>query len=130
MANPTITDWANAIKQYEGFFAPGQNPKYPDGTLSWKNNNPGNIRSWPNTPQNGGFAHFPTYDVGFAALCTLLTNAATGKSANYKPTMSLVQFFAVYAPSDDHNDPNAYADFIAKKLQVDPNTFPISQFVA
>jgi hypothetical protein len=51
-----------------------------------------------------GFSKFADYNTGFAALKKLITNVATGNTTNYKPTMTLMQFFSVYALSADNND--------------------------
>lgn len=110
---PSVKDVAEAIKIHEGWFK---------GSRSQRNQNPGNLRYAKQLGTTGqddkGFAIFKTYDDGFAALCKLITNARDGKSKVYKPEMSLVEFFSVYAPAFDHNDPNAYAKFVAQKLKV------------
>jgi hypothetical protein len=125
-----IPAWAAAIKKHEGFFAPGQNPNYPNGTRSWKNNSPGNLRytlysiglgALSKDAQN--FAIFPSLPVGTAALERLLYDAATGKLApTYLSTMTLRQCMRVYAPAADHNDPDAYAVFIANDMGISPET--------
>ena len=123
-----------AIQAHEGFFPPGS--KYPTGTRSYRNNNPGNIKYGEFAKSCGatdkdkdGFAKFESYLDGFNALKALIINAATGKSRIYRPTMTLPQFFAKYAPSSDNNDPDAYARAVARKLGVDYKTFVISQLV-
>jgi hypothetical protein len=119
---------------HEGWSPP--NSKYPAGTRSYRNNNPGNIKYGPFAESCGatgkdkdGFAKFESYLDGFNTLKALINNAATGKSSIYKPTMTLEQFFSKYAPSTDGNDPSAYARTVARKLGVDQTTFPISQLV-
>jgi len=121
-----IKDMALAIQSFEGYYGPSD--KFPEGSLSYRNNNPGNIRYNLFVNQYlggslgiGGFAKWETYEHGLDALIGLLTWAAQGKIRNYKPDMTLVDFFNVYAPSSDNNNPDAYADFVAKKLSVDPN---------
>lgn len=109
---PSVKDLAEAIKIHEGWFK---------GSRSQRNNNPGNLRfvGQPGTTgqDSKAFAIFKTYEDGFAALCRLITNAKEGKSKVYKPEMTLLEFFGVYAPSFDHNDPNAYAKFVAQKCK-------------
>jgi len=124
-----------AIQKREGFFKPGENAKYPRGTPAWRNNNPGNIKNGPFARNCGGigqdelgFAVFPTYEKGFAALKLLVTNAATGKSDIYKPTDTILQFFKKYAPAEDDNDPLSYATEVALKLGV-PISFKIQHLV-
>jgi len=119
-----IKDWALAIQKHEGYFAPGQNPLYPHGSKSWRNHNPGNFRYVGQYKAVGqdqtGFAIFPSYEVGFQHLCTILTNACTGKSKVYRPEMTLYGFFSVYAPNSDGNNAKAYAEAVAKDLGVQP----------
>ncbi len=106
-----IFDMAMAIRSYEGW--------YP-GSVSQKNNNPGNLRSWRTqigTSYNG-FAIFKSYTDGWNALVELLTRASKGLSSSYKPDFSLRQFFHVYAPVSDNNDSDAYAKFVARQLGI------------
>ncbi len=123
-ASNKLNLWAEAIKEHEGWFAPSK--AYPEGSKSYRNNNPGNLRyvGQPSAtgPDKTGFCIFPTYKDGFNALVSMLKNAATGKSKVYKPTMTLLDFFRTYAPAADSNNPDAYADAVAKKIGVRSNT--------
>lgn len=92
-------------------------------------NNPGNIRyvmgTWMQklaVGQKNGFCIFPTLAVGQHVLEQFFINAATGKSQIYHPTDTLVQFYSKYAPSSDHNNPNAYASFVAGIIGVPAST--------
>jgi hypothetical protein len=106
-----------AIQAYEG---------WTPGSRSFRNNNPGNLRTWyTQIGTDGGFAVFKTYEDGFAALMEIVENAAKGLSAVYKPTMTIKDFFNTYAPSSDNNHPDAYALFVAKQTGVSVET-PIS----
>lgn len=109
--------WALAIQTFEG---------YSVGSRSYRNHNPGNIKYVGQSTAIGkddkGFCVFPSYQVGFEALKSLLRYAASGKSKLYKANGSLYQFFNVYAPSSDNNNPNQYAEFVARSIGVDPNT--------
>ncbi len=118
--NPTmkqsrIQEWAEAIKIYEG---------WGNGTRSFRNNNPGNLKYFGQKgsigKDSGGYAIFNTYQDGMDALVRQLTIASDGRSKVYDPEMTLIQFFGKYAPHRDMNDPTAYALFVANKLQVDP----------
>lgn len=106
-----ITDMAKAIQEFEGWFP---------GSRSFRNNNPGNLRWSPfmTGTDSGNFAIFSSFDDGWKALVHQITIAKTGKSNYYKPTMSLKDFFTVYAPSSDNNHPERYATFVAQKLKV------------
>lgn len=109
-----IIAWANAIKEFEGW-----NP----GSLSYRNNNPGNLRYSPfEIGKNKNFSVFKTYDDGWKALLHQLQIAADGRSSVYKPGMSLLQFFKLYAPAHDDNDPDRYARFVADYIGVPPTT--------
>lgn len=118
-----IKDWALAIQSEEGYYPPGYSAKFPDGSRSWRNNNPGNLRYVGQLNATGadrnGFAVFLNYDGGMSALVKMLTNAATGLSKVYRPEMTLEQFFQVYAPSSDGNAPVRYAEHVASRLGVD-----------
>jgi hypothetical protein len=112
-----IEKWAEAIKKYEGWYK---------GSKSYRNNNPGNLKY---ANQKGafdtdldGFAVFDTYESGWNALINQLVIAVNGKSKNYNPEMTLVEFFKVFAPEEDNNEPNAYAIFVAQEIGIDPET--------
>lgn len=88
-------------------------------------NNPGNIRYYAgvqNAVNDGGFCKFDTYQHGYDALKMLITNACSGRSKVYNSNGNMYDFFAVYAPSSDKNDPKGYAEFVAKRMNVDPLT--------
>lgn len=132
-----IAAWAKAIEHKEGYFAPGENPDYPNGTLAWKYKNPGNLTDAPyyhtlpgfmGVAPEHSFCMWKDKEAGMNALCDKLLRAATGKSTTYSPNMSLYTFFGVYAPAGDGNDPKKYAEDTAKDMGVDPNA-PISSFV-
>lgn len=108
---------AEAIKKYEGWYV---------GSRSYRNNNPGNLKYNSQKGAIGadtnGFAVFGTYQDGWNALINQIDLAFSGKSKLYYPEMTLIEFFNVYAPKSDNNDPNAYALFVAQKLGVSPQT--------
>ncbi len=105
----TLEVMCKAIKDMEG-----ANPA---------NNNPGNCRYFyggyhpmyePVGRSKGGFAIFPTYELGWL----YLKNTVKGKIKNH-PTWTLLDFFNNYAPESDGNNPTHYAAFVAKRLGVD-----------
>lgn len=102
--------WIEAIKQMEN--------------AKPERNNIGNIRfiGQKYAVDDNGFCKFDTYEHGYQALKTLLVNASTGKSKVYNPEMDLVAFYNKYAPSSDGNNPNAYANFVAKYIGVPVTT--------
>lgn len=94
--------WGKAIETYEG------------ANKNW--NNPGAIRGL-----DGRFLKFQTYDEGWRCLLDYLKRAATGKHNAYPNggETTLLEFQKIYSPSYDNNDPLKYAQFVAKRLQVD-----------
>lgn len=130
---PRLSQWAKAIEKFEDYVVPGGTYRggtpAPQGSLSYRNRNPGNLRWSPlQTGERGGFSYFDTYEIGFEALKHQLNIAASGRSRVYKPTMSILQFFEVYAPSGDNNHPQTYAKFVANELGVSVDT-PISSLL-
>jgi hypothetical protein len=87
-------------------------------------NNPGNIKYIGQKTAIGkdyrGFCIFPDYATGYMELRNLLVRACTGKSKVYSPEMTLIDFFNKYAPSNDGNDPDNYAKFVANYVGVSP----------
>lgn len=137
-----IEDWALATKIHEGYFKPGENPKWPNGTAAWANNNPGNIRpttyskslgAHHTSGARGNFVFYKSYEIGWAALKQFLFDAATDVLYPYRKKrdelklkstrdLTLEQFYSVYAPQSDGNNPNRYAAHVAELLKVPVNT--------
>lgn len=116
-----LIKWAEGIKMFEDYVPPGGRYRSGKiatyGSLSWRNKNPGNLKAL-----SGAFLSFKTYEEGWQALLDYLIRSATGKHKAYKPEFSLLQFFKVYAPSDDFNNPVIYTAFVAKHIGVQPET--------
>jgi len=111
-----LEKWADAIQWYEGWY---------EGSRSYRNNNPGNIKFVGQKRaigSDGIFCIFATYEDGRQELIDLLIRAATGKSKFYNPEMTIIEFYNVYAPSSDNNNPNAYGTAIAKRIGVPVST--------
>jgi hypothetical protein len=100
-----LNGWAKAIETFE------KAPKW------W--NNPGAIRG-----TDGKFLLFKTYEEGFDYLLDYLRRASTGKHKAYPKggETTLLGFFKIYAPVDDNNNPNNYANFVAGKLGITLDT--------
>lgn len=87
-----------------------------DGSRSWRNNNPGNLRDGEFARSHGavgkddkGFAVFPTEETGQAALEALLqTKKYSGKT--------IAAAMSTYAPASDSNNPVAYAQNLARAI--------------
>ena len=108
-----IENWALAIKVEEGW--------HPN-SRSYKNQNPGNLKFSTLTKELGAssvdkdnFAVFPTYEVGFKALCDFLKLACEDKLKPYHQARTLYQFTQIYAlPPTNH----PYAQNVAQRLGV------------
>lgn len=108
--------WAQAVQKFEG---------WSPSTLSFKNNNPGNLKFIGQSSALGadsrGFAVFRDYEAGLEALKAQLRHCAT-KSTYYKPDGDLNAWAAVYAPASDNNQPTIYAKFVADYIGVPIST--------
>lgn len=98
---------ARAIQTEEGYFP---------GSRAYRNNNPGNLRYVGQEgaigADSGGFAIFPDYQSGFAALVAQLR-----RDAERHPGWSLWQFVSDYAPASDNNNVLSYVSNIVSSLQ-------------
>ncbi len=119
-----LSAFCEAIKAHEGWFP---------GSRSFRNNNPGNARYSnvgylpkyePVLRDPQGFAIFKDYETGWLYLQNLVR-----EKIKAHPEQTLLDFFRVYAPAEDHNDPNAYAAAVGKRLGVDYKTFVIKHIV-
>ena len=119
-----LDKFIDAIKAREGWFAPCK--KYPKGSRSWRNRNCGNLRYVGQKLATGkdkdGFAIFATEENGRITLKTMIINGASGKSKIYRPSTTIRGFFRLYAPSNDGNDPDSYATYVAKQCGLDLST--------
>jgi hypothetical protein len=114
---PAMQQMAAAIQQMEG---------YSPGSVSYTNNNPGNLvyAGQPGaTAGPNGFAVFDSYQDGLQALYNQLGaySAGTCSACGGQP-LTVAQMTAIYAPAGQgSNDPAAYASFLSSSLGVDPN---------
>ena len=124
--HPNIIDWANAVKQEEGWTL---------GSPSYINQNPGNLgyttltASWGGVQSGaktdgGHFCKFPDYDTGFKALCNFLTLGAEDELKAFHNARTLGAFSSVYG-----NTGPGYGEGIAKTLGVSVDT-PVSTFLS
>jgi len=103
-----IPQLAKVMKAHEGF--------YP-GSRSYRNNNPGNFKPGSLTAymaklgatsvDSGGFAIFPTIEIGTTAQEQFLRDCCMGNIGKYKGTMTIAQFIGTYAPASE-NDTEKY----------------------
>lgn len=118
----TIIDVVNAIQKFEGYFPPSA--QRPTGSVSYRNNNPGNIRPPGEGLANGeneGYCTYATYTDGFLDCVRLIQNR---KSEH--PTWTLADFFESYAPAADGNSPAEYAGFVSGLVGA-PATMTLSE---
>lgn len=115
LKKPTIVDWANAVKQEEGWSV---------GSPSYTHSNPGNLgyttltKSWgasQGAPKSDGghFAFFQDYNTGFTALCNFLTLGAEDELRAFHQARTLGEFSGVYG-----NTGLGYGQGIARTLGV------------
>jgi len=136
-ASTTLLDrFCEAIKNYEGFAGPGSTLNgvfYPNGTPAYRNNNPGNCRYSPVgylpyyepvERSADDFAIFKDYATGWLYLENLVR-----EKIQANPSATIAQFFAVYAPASDGNDPVRYAQTIAQEIGVE-TSFPVRNLLA
>jgi hypothetical protein len=113
-----IGKFAEAIARMEGFYTPR--------SISQRNNNPGNLRSWGKRPQVKGFAKFPTPTDGWVALRKQIDRnidrgLTTAEFFAGKKNMNGHVVYPGYAPATDGNDPLTYAKFVAMCVGIDVN---------
>jgi hypothetical protein len=107
-----LDTFCTAIRDYEG--APGD--------LNYKNNNPGNCRYSPVgyariyglvRRDSNNFAIFKDYATGWLYLQNLIKSKIEAH-----PSWTILDFFKNYSPTSDGNDPEKYAEFVAKRCGV------------
>lgn len=127
---PMLYAFCKAIEEHEVFAAPGENPKYPQGTRAYFDKNPGNLKYRGQVGSIGedkdSFAIFPDFATGFMALVRQVELAISGKSAAYKNPVwdatekawrhiNFLDFFKIY-DSSYGDDPVAYAKDVAASM--------------
>ena|SRR3990167_115999 len=113
MNNSFLQDLALGIQRHEGWFP---------GSYSYRNLNPGNLRG-----TDGKFLIFPTYTDGFNALLYDIKVKILGTASSIQRYMkktnkkygevTFYEMISIYAPSEDNNDPLAYANYLIKFMQ-------------
>ena len=115
-SEPMLDTFCKAIRDFEGV----------PGDLNYRNCNPGNCRCSPvgYLPKYGnvkcspgGFAIFPTYELGWEYLQALVHHRA-----ELHPEWTVLDFFKVYAPAGDNNPTEKYAKYVAARCGVIPTT--------
>jgi hypothetical protein len=96
---------ADAIMQFEG---------WKQGSRSWQNRNPGNLRPAGGASvltDDSNYRIFSSLSEGFAALVDDLQAKFNG-SHGLTPQSTLLDLLNVYAPAGDANNPNTYTQFV------------------
>lgn len=106
---------AYAMAVHEGWSAPGDNNN-PSGSVSYRNNNPLNLRSSPFMHKSvGGFAQFETEMEGWAAAIYDLRQKALGNTTTRLNGSSTIRdLIYVWAPPTDNNNTEAYIAHVCK----------------
>ncbi|MFW9893900.1 MAG: hypothetical protein ACFFFO_16970 [Candidatus Thorarchaeota archaeon] len=118
---PRLYRLARAVQEQEGWY---------EGSRSFRNNNPGNLRSSRFTDhQEGGFAKFDDYFHGmYGLMWDLWCKCSSKTTTRLKPHSTIGELAAVYAPKEDGNDPESYAQNVAVFLDIPIDT-KLSYFV-
>lgn len=102
-----------AITNFEMWRAPRiDDEKSP--SLSWRNKNPGNLRSSPfQAGTRDGFAYFRNDYLGLMALQWDLIQKAKGNTVtNLNGESSIDDLINVWAPPNDNNNTTAYINYV------------------
>ena len=130
-----LTDLCLAMKEFEGWGGPGSTINgtyYPNGTPSYRHNNPGNCKyssvGYAATyghvgKSTSGFAIFKDYATGFLYMQNLIK-----EKIKKNPYWTLYDLIFAWAPPQDHNNPTRYSAYVAKRLGVTPD-YPVSQLL-
>jgi hypothetical protein len=108
----SIEALADCIMSFEGYNPPWRG--YKNGSPSWRNRNPGNLRTSPysNAQDDKGYCIFGSLSTGFEALVFDLKAKFNG-SHGLTQQNTLHDLFSIYAPVLDSNDPTQYSRVIA-----------------
>lgn len=104
--NP-IEATAQAIYMFEG----GAHPQ----SRNVRNLNPGNLRPLNEFQSHDGqgYRMFDSFAAGWVALTDDIKFKVNHRLS---PTQTMLDFFNIYAPQEDHNDPDGYAQFVCHWL--------------
>jgi hypothetical protein len=108
---------ADAIQRFEGWIPASK--EVPRGSRAWRNRNPGNLRPFDRAQptDEANYRKFPTLANGWEALRADISAKLAG-SHGLTDGSTLRNFFDIYAPSDDSNDPDKYARQVANWLTI------------
>lgn len=107
---PPLEAFADQIMHEEGWFP---------GSRSYRNRNPGNLRdsATKSAEDAEGYAVFLSFVAGYQALLADIEAKFSGRTrTGLGPESSIAQFFAIYAPLGDRNNPERYAADVCVRL--------------
>lgn len=109
-----VNNQAIAMTAWGIFFFEGGNKQDPL-SHNIRNNNPGNLRPFNSTQphDDSNYRVFPFASMGWASLELDIRSKVT---IHLTPDKTMVDFFNIYAPGADHNDPKGYAQFVCDWL--------------
>lgn len=128
---------AAAIQTVEGYYPPGTvvgGTSFPNGSVAYRNNNPGNLNYVGQAGATGadanGYAIFPDYATGYAALISQLqayaTPGYTHNGVTYPDGLTLNQMLNIYAPpvgdSRGINATSVYISSVSSSTGIAPDT--------
>lgn len=118
-----------AMQIHEGWIPPTAGT-FPTGSRSYRNHNPGNLRSSPfEAGQLDGFAYFKSDEIGRLAFRYDLIQKAKGNSSSGLTGTSTVRdLIFTWAPPTDSNDSEAYLQSIVT-LSGLPETMQLSELL-
>lgn len=118
---PRLMKLALLIQEFEGYESGPAGRSY-DGTMSFRNNNPGNLRSSPfSRSSHEGYAVFNDYFEGLYALLWDLWSKCQGRtSTDLNPKSTLKEMVRVHVLAGDSNDLylSEYCKFLESGLQM------------
>src|SRR3990167_2151014 len=115
-----LETFARAIQKHEGYFPPSIYNLWR-GSRAWRNKNPGNLRYIKQVGSIGQdkdrFAIFKDYEAAWQALLQDIEAKFTGNTrTGLGPNKTILDFFKVYAPASDNNNPVRYASAVINDL--------------
>lgn len=121
--NPKVEALMLAMAEHEGWHDPSH-PKYPNGSLAYRNHNPGNLRASPfasGTKDN--YAYFRSDFIGWMAFHWDLMQKARGNTrTGLGPSKTVRDLIFTWAPPSDSNDSEAYLKRVCEKAGIKEST--------
>lgn len=106
---------ADAIMCFEGWHPKGESQSLPNGSRSWRNRNPGNLRPFSSSQarDSENYRIFASLVDGFSALLADLNHKL---QIDFSQKDTLLDVISKYAPAGDANNPTTYTIFVCHRL--------------